>query len=130
MGQEHILKQVDTFDNKYSEELQRDLALWAAVFRQAVIDYVETLRAERATSRSTREMDANAPPPAKIKRWFDDDEVYVGSFAWLCGVFNQDTGAVRRLVNNNWRTLHATKASGFIKKKAEIEEDDDDGDVR
>lgn len=54
---------------------QPELALWAAVFSQGARDY--------AISCMLRQ-----PPYDEPQEWFWSDEDHIGSFVWLCDVFN------------------------------------------
>lgn len=61
--------------DEFSFPQQPELALWAAVFSQGARDY--------AISCMIRE-----PLAAEPQVWFWSDEDHIGSFVWLCDVFN------------------------------------------
>lgn len=108
MSQEHLfLGYTPAFGVQYGADAQRDLNLWAAVFKQGIVDYVEAIRFERIGNRGRRTQISDERQNAID--WFECNDDAVGSFSWLCDLFRQDPGRVRGYVNSNWETLHAGK---------------------
>lgn len=95
------------------------LGMWAAVFRQGVIDYAETMRYENGVAQGRQ--GCLAEDRAAVKAWFASDAVFPGSFVWLCHIFGQDAGATRRFMRENWRTLHLPQTRA---RKKEVEDDE------
>lgn len=72
---------------RHGEDDQRPYKhLWANVLWQAVLDTVRFARATRPTPCAIR---------ADAQEWFASDEVYVGSFVWVCELMRLDPGCVR-----------------------------------
>jgi len=82
-------------------EVRCDLRLWAAVFRQAVDDCVDAFRYYR-TPEHLRSEASKFGDYEQILAWLNSDADEVGSFAWLCALFNVDPARVRRRVNGGW----------------------------
>lgn len=83
-------------------ETRCDLRLWAAVFRQAVDDCVDALRYYH-TPEHLRSEASKFGDYAGILLWLNSDADEVGSFTWLCALFNVDPARVRKRVHNGWR---------------------------
>ncbi len=90
------------FDMDYLPyETRCDLRLWAAVFRQAVDDCVDAERYFN-TPEHIRSEAGKFSDYRRILAWLDSDEDSVGSFTWLCDLFNVDAGRLRKRIRGDW----------------------------
>lgn len=71
--------------------------LWADVFRMGLYD------ANRQRKLAEKHPDKSAADDAIL--WFESDEVYPGSFVWLCHLFNLLPDRVRESARNLKRGL-------------------------
>lgn len=95
------------------------LGMWAAVFRQGVVDYAETMRYENGVHQGR--FNCLAEDRAAVKQWFHSDATYPGSFVWLCHLFNRDVGSVRRQMRENWKTMHLPLTRAKRKETNDVE---------
>lgn len=107
-----------SFSVELPPDISQPLELWAMVFRQGVVDYAETMRYENGMPQGRHT--CLAEDRVEIKAWFASDEVYPGSFVWLCHLFNRDVSATRRVMTQNWETLHLPMSRA---KKRVVEDD-------
>jgi hypothetical protein len=68
---------------------EEHLKLWAAVLYRGVIDYCKAVRKQRLGKR------LNGPERATL-RWFEDNEIRICSFAWVCQVLGLSHWWVRK----------------------------------
>lgn len=75
------------------------LRLWAAKLLMHKKDY------DRIHTRGPRSYATK-----KAEHWFFiDDSHAVGTFAWICAIFNKDVDLVRTRIQPKWRTMYRNK---------------------
>lgn len=86
----------DDADSDFVETLKM-VDLWSAVLQQAVDEFVYLVGRERAAANGIRtELREQL---AKAREWmFEDDEVRVGSYMWICTVIQADPFGFRNRV--------------------------------
>lgn len=94
-------------DYKRDEILQRHRSLWAAVFRQGLIDAAEDFI---AWSNQREQVLVGVTPRPQFSydalRWINSDtDKHTGSFQWLCDMFDIHPERARSLWRMNIRTL-------------------------
>ena len=103
-----------------AEEAEKMVALWASKFRLYKKDYEHlaftkdfatgTYKKPRLTAGASRKAVTSSSPAQQAEYWFFiDTSESVGSFLWLCGLFELDVERVRTIVQPLWRELYGKR---------------------
>ncbi len=89
-----------TADAVRDAQTQACFKLWATCFSNGIMEAAFDMRKGLKHAES-----ANL-------RWFYSDENYVGSFAWLCELFDMDVNRARSSARARFRTLSMKNSKG------------------
>lgn len=84
-------------ENEAVWEITKMIDLWSAVLEQAVDEYVRLVKRRKALGKAMRYEAETALND--VRHWlFEDDEMRVGSYFWVCTVIQADPYGFRNRV--------------------------------